>query len=142
MTLAGGARGRAIAPAGASRGANEAADRRDGGARLGGMDVAGAVANVNGAIARALAGMDALEQAAVDAALVSLDGTPNLARLGGNATTAVSLAVLQAAAAAAGAPLYAIPRRYGCRVGCRCRRFRSSAAARTPAAESTSRTSW
>jgi enolase len=106
VTLAGGARGRAIAPAGASRGANEAADRRDGGARLGGMDVAGAVANVNGAIARALAGMDALEQAAVDAALVSLDGTPNLARLGGNATTAVSLAVLQAAAAAAGAPLY------------------------------------
>jgi enolase len=70
------------------------------------MDVAGAVANVNGAIARALAGMDALEQAAVDAALVSLDDTPNLARLGGNATTAVSLAVLQAAAAAAGAPLY------------------------------------
>ena len=61
--LASGARGRAIAPAGASRGAHEAIDLRDGGARLGGMDVGAAVANVNGAIARALAGMDARDQA-------------------------------------------------------------------------------
>ena len=104
--LAGGARGRAIAPAGASRGTHEAIDLRDGGARLGGMDVAGAVANVNGAIARALAGMDARDQAAVDAALGALDGTPDRSRLGGNATTAVSLAVLHAAAAGAGVPVY------------------------------------
>ena len=106
VALAGGARGRAIAPAGASRGTHEAIDLRDGGARLGGMDVAGAVANVNGAIARALAGMDARDQAAVDAALVALDGTPDRSRLGGNATTAVSLAVLDAAAAGAGVPVY------------------------------------
>jgi enolase len=106
VALAGGARGRAIAPAGASRGSHEAMDLRDGGARLGGMDVAGAVANVNGAIARALAGMDARDQAAVDAALAALDGTPDRSRLGGNATTAVSLAVLDAAAAGAGVPVY------------------------------------
>jgi enolase len=106
VALAGGARGRAIAPAGASRGTHEAVDLRDGGARLGGMDVAGAVANVNGAIARALAGMDACDQAAVDAALAALDGTPDRSRLGGNATTAVSLAVLHAAAAGAGVPVY------------------------------------
>ena len=106
VALEGGARGRAIAPAGASRGAHEAIDLRDGGTRLGGMDVGGAVTNVNGAIARALAGMDARDQAAVDAALAALDGTPDRSRLGGNATTAVSLAVLHAAAAAAGLPVY------------------------------------
>jgi enolase len=106
IALAGGARGRAIAPAGASRGTHEAIDLRDGGTRLGGMDVAGAVANVNGAIARALTGMDARDQAAVDAALATLDGTPDWSRLGGNATTAVSLAVLHAAAAGAGVPVY------------------------------------
>jgi len=106
VALAGGARGRALAPAGASRGAHEAVDLRDGGARLGGMDVAGAVANVNGPIARALVGMDAREQAAADAALVALDGTPTKARLGGNATIAASLAVLHAAAAAEGVPLW------------------------------------
>ena len=70
------------------------------------MDVGAAVANVNGAIARALAGMDARDQAAVDAALAALDGTPDRSRLGGNATTAVSLAVLHAAAAHAGLPVY------------------------------------
>jgi enolase len=106
VSLAGGARGRALAPAGASRGTHEAVDLRDGGARLGGMDVAGAVANVNGPIARALVGMDAREQAAADAALVALDGTPTKARLGGNATIAASLAVLHAAAAAEGVPLW------------------------------------
>ena len=104
--LAGGARGRALAPAGASRGTHEAVDLRDGGARLGGLDVAGAVANVNGPIARALVGMDAREQAAADAAVIALDGTPTKARLGGNATIAASLAVLHAAAAAAGEPLW------------------------------------
>jgi enolase len=81
-------------------------DLRDGGARLGGMDVAGAIANVNGPMARALAGLDARDQRAVDAALVALDGTPTKARLGGNATIACSLAVLHAAAAAAGEPLW------------------------------------
>jgi enolase len=106
VALAGGARGRAIAPAGASRGTHEAVDLRDGGPRLGGMDVAGALANVNGPMARALAGLDARDQRAVDAAHVALDGTPTKARLGGNATIACSLAVLHAAAAAAGEPLW------------------------------------
>jgi enolase len=106
VALAGGARGRAIAPAGASRGTHEAVDLRDGGPRLGGMDVAGALANVNGPMARALAGLDARDQRAVDAALVALDGTPTKARLGGNATIACSLAVLHAAAADAGEPLW------------------------------------
>lgn len=104
--LRGGAVGRAIAPAGASRGTREAVDLRDGGSRLGGLDVSRAVGNVNGEIARTLAGMDAREQAAVDAALIALDGTPNKARLGGNATVAASLAVLHAAAAAEGVPLW------------------------------------
>jgi enolase len=106
VLLAGGARGRAIAPAGASRGSHEAVDLRDGGERLGGLDVVRAVANVAGPIARALAGMDARDQAAVDAALVALDGTPDKSRLGGNATIAVSLAVAHAAAAAEGVPLW------------------------------------
>ncbi|MFO1235816.1 MAG: phosphopyruvate hydratase [Alphaproteobacteria bacterium] len=104
--LAGGASGRAIAPAGASRGAHEAVDRRDGGARFGGMGVDGAVEGVNGALARALEGLDAADQAAIDAAIVAADGTPNKARLGANATVAVSMAVLHAAASAAGEPLW------------------------------------
>ena len=107
VTLAGGARGRAIAPAGASTGSGEAVDLRDGGSRFGGADVMNAVANVNGEIAKALAGRDARDQAGVDAALIALDGTPNKARLGANATVATSMAVLHAAAAAAGVPLYA-----------------------------------
>ena len=106
VALAGGARGRAIAPAGASRGRHEAVDLRDGGPRLGGLDVARAVANVNGPIAEALAGMDAREQAAIDAVLIALDGTADKSKLGGNALVATSLAVLHAAAAAEGAPLY------------------------------------
>ncbi|MCX7891114.1 MAG: phosphopyruvate hydratase [Burkholderiales bacterium] len=107
VVLACGALGRAAAPAGASRGTREAVDLRDGGARFGGLGVANAVANVNGPIAAALAGMDARDQAAIDARLVALDGTPTKARLGGNATVATSLAVLHAAAAAAGQPLWA-----------------------------------
>jgi enolase 1/2/3 len=107
VTLAGGARGRAIAPAGASTGSGEAVDLRDGGARFGGADVMQAVANVNGEIAKALAGRDARDQASIDATLIALDGTPNKGRLGANATVATSMAVLHAAAAAAGAPLYA-----------------------------------
>jgi enolase len=106
VTLAGGAVGRAIAPAGASTGSGEALDRRDGGAALGGHDVRAAVAAVNEAIAPVLAGLDAADQAAVDQTLIELDGTPNKARLGGNATIAVSMAVAQAAAAAAQEPLW------------------------------------
>jgi len=105
--LSGGAVGRAIAPAGASRGSNEAIDLRDGGAALGGLDVTRAVANVNGEIAHCLAGLDAREQTLIDGALVALDGTPDKGRLGGNATIAVSMAVLHAAAAHARVPLHA-----------------------------------
>lgn len=106
VRLVGGASGRAIAPAGASTGAGEAVDLRDGGEAHGGLDVARAVANVNGPIARALAGSDAADQAAIDARLVALDGTSNRSRLGGNAMSAVSMAVLHAAACAAGVPLW------------------------------------
>ena len=106
VTLAGGATGRAIAPAGASRGAREAIDLRDGGARFGGFGVEQAIANVTGPIANALAGLDACNQFAIDTTLIHLDGTPNKARLGGNATVAASLAVAQAAAAARGVPLW------------------------------------
>lgn len=104
--LAGGAVGRAIAPAGASMGSGEAIELRDGGARLGGRDVRAAVAAVNGEIARRLAGHDAADQAAVDRILIELDGTPQKRRLGGNALVAVSMAALHAAAAAAGKPLW------------------------------------
>ena len=106
VRLAGGAAGRAIAPAGASTGSGEAVDLRDGGTRLGGYDVTAAVRNVNGEIAQALRGRDATDQAAVDRALVDLDGTANRGRLGGNALIAVSLAALHAAAGAAGLPLW------------------------------------
>ncbi len=106
VELDGGAVGRGIAPAGASRGSREAVDRRDGGARLGGFDVADALAGIREQIAPALIGRDAADQAGVDAALIALDGTPTKARLGGNATVAVSMAVLHAAAAHAGLPLW------------------------------------
>lgn len=106
VRLEGGAIGRAIAPAGASRGAHEAVDLRDGGTAFGGMGVAKAVANVAAEIAPALTGMDARAQAAIDRTLVALDGTANRGRLGANALVAVSMAVLHAAAAAEGAPLW------------------------------------
>ena len=106
VMLGGGARGRAIAPAGASTGSGEALDRRDGGAAFGGYDVGVAVAAVNAEIAPALHGLEAADQAAVDRRLIELDGTPDKARLGANATIAVSMAVAHAAAAAAGLPLY------------------------------------
>ncbi len=98
--------GRAIAPAGASRGRREAVDLRDGGARLGGRDVGRAVAAVGGEIAVRLRGMEVADQAGVDAALVTLDGTADRGRLGGNALVAVSLAVMQAAAAEVGVPVW------------------------------------
>ncbi|WBX85851.1 phosphopyruvate hydratase [Sphingosinicella microcystinivorans] len=106
VQLAGGAVGRAIAPAGASRGAHEAIDLRDGGKAFGGMGVARAVANIVGTVAPALVGRDAADQAAVDAALVALDASPNRAEIGANALVAVSMAVLHAAAAAAGEPVW------------------------------------
>lgn len=107
LHLAGGAVGRAIAPAGASTGRYEAIEARDGGTRLGGRDVRGALASINGEIAQALLGRDAADQAAIDRLLIDLDGTPQKRRLGGNAVVAVSMAALHAAAAAEGRPLYA-----------------------------------
>ncbi len=106
VTLESGAIGRAIAPAGASRGSREAIDLRDGGARFGGLDVTQAIANVDGPMRRALTGRDVEDQAGIDHALIALDGTTNKATLGGNATVAVSLAVAHAAAAARGWPLW------------------------------------
>jgi enolase 1/2/3 len=106
VTLAGSTSGRAIAPAGASTGSGEAVDLRDGGERFGGLDVTRAVASVSGPIAMALTGLDAADQAAVDGALCALDGTTNKAKLGANATCAVSMAVAHAAAAEAGLPLW------------------------------------
>ena len=107
VRLIGGAVGRAIAPAGASTGSGEAIELRDGGTRLGGRDVQGAVAAINGEIAAALQGQDAADQAAIDRLLIELDGTPQKKRLGGNALVAVSMAALHAAANAVGRPLYA-----------------------------------
>lgn len=106
LTLAGGAAGRAIAPAGASTGSGEAVDLRDGGARLGGMDVGRALDAVARVIAPALRGVDAADQAAVDRLLCELDGTPGKSRLGANATVATSMAAAHAAAAAEGLPLW------------------------------------
>ncbi len=106
VTLASGARGRGIAPAGASTGSGEAIDLRDGGDRFGGLDVSRAIAGLNEEIAPALTGWDADDQAGVDARLIALDGTPNRGRLGGNALVATSIAVLQARAAASGQPLW------------------------------------
>jgi enolase len=106
VVLEGGASGRGIAPSGASRGSNEATEMRDGGSVLGGFDVRNAVRSVNEPISKAIVGLDATNQALVDGALIELDGTPNKARLGGNATIATSMAVLNAAAAAANVPVW------------------------------------
>jgi enolase len=106
VALAGGALGRAIAPAGASTGSGEAVDLRDGGEAFGGYDVTRAVAAVNEAVALALRGIDAADQAALDARLIGLDGTPDKSRLGANAILAVSMAAAHAAAMAASQPLY------------------------------------
>ena len=107
VRLEGGASGRAAVPSGASTGAHEALELRDGDAkRYGGKGVLKAVANVDGAIASTLAGVDAADQAALDAAMIRLDGTANKAKLGANAMLGVSLAAAHAAAAAKGLPLY------------------------------------
>jgi enolase len=106
IALAGGAVGRAIAPAGASTGSGEAVDLRDGGERFGGLDVVRAVGNVSGEIAAALKGRDAAHQADIDRLLIDLDGTESKSRLGGNAMVAVSMAAAHAAAAARAMPLW------------------------------------
>jgi enolase len=107
VRLADGTSGCAAVPSGASTGAHEAVELRDGDpARYGGKGVQRAVANVNGEIAAAVRGLRATDQAALDARLIALDGTPNKARLGANAILGVSLAVAKAAAASVGLPLY------------------------------------
>ena len=106
VTLKDGAKGRAIAPAGASKGTREALELRDGGIQFGGLDVLQAVAHINGEIANALMGLQADNQIALDQALVELDGTENKTRLGANATLAVSMAAAHAMAQASGVPLY------------------------------------
>ena len=107
VLLEGGAEGRAAVPSGASTGAHEAVELRDGdAARYGGKGVLGACNAVNGEIFDAISGMDAREQEAIDQTMVDLDGTPNKARLGANATLGVSLAVAKAASAAVGQSLY------------------------------------
>src|SRR6266852_6307261 len=105
--LAGGARGRAAVPSGASTGEHEAVELRDGdGRRYGGKGVLKAVQNVNEVIARELKGNDGFDQAAIDRALIELDGTPNKSNLGANALLAVSLANARAAANYRKLPLY------------------------------------
>jgi enolase len=106
VTLSDGAIGRAIVPAGASKGTREALELRDGSARFGGLDVLRAVGNINEEIARALVGAAADDQAALDARLIALDGTASKTRLGANATLAVSMAAAHATAASRGVPLY------------------------------------
>jgi len=106
ITLAGGATGRAIAPAGASRGMLEAIDLRDGGEDLGGLGVETALDNLADEIAPRLDGMDASDQEAVDLAMIDLDDTDTKSKLGGNTMIAVSMAVLHAAAAAENIPLW------------------------------------
>jgi len=108
VLLKGGAFGRAAVPSGASTGEHEAWELRDGDKkRFLGKGVLKAVGSVNSVLARALAGKDASNQAAVDALMIKLDGTPNKAKLGANALLGVSLAVAKAAAAAMNKPLYA-----------------------------------
>lgn len=105
--LENGVRGRAVVPSGASTGQREALELRDGGDRYGGKGVRTAVAHVHGEIATRLQGLDARHQAALDRALLDLDGTESKSRLGANALLGTSMAVAKAAAAAAGLPLYA-----------------------------------
>lgn len=106
VRLAGGAIGRAIAPAGASRGMHEAIDLRDGDEHFGGYGVEDALENVNGIISDRIRGMEATDQEAVDLAMIDLDDTDSKSKLGGNATIATSMAVLHAAANASKLPLW------------------------------------
>ena len=106
IELVSGARGRAAVPSGASTGAHEAVELRDGDSRYGGKGVARAVDFVNGEIADAVIGLDATDQRVLDTELCALDGTDNKARLGANAILGVSLAAAKAAADEAGMSLY------------------------------------
>ena len=107
VTLEDGSFGRAAVPSGASTGAHEAVELRDGDkARFSGKGVLRAVESVNGEIFDAISGLDAEEQVAIDMTLIELDGAPNKARLGANAILGVSLAVAKAAADASKLPLY------------------------------------
>lgn len=106
VTLEDGAFGRAAVPSGASTGAHEAVELRDGGSRFLGKGVQKAVGAVNGEIYDTIVDMEAEEQIAIDKAMIELDGTPNKARLGANAILGVSLAVSKAAAESARLPLF------------------------------------
>ncbi|MGZ4269767.1 MAG: phosphopyruvate hydratase [Solirubrobacteraceae bacterium] len=106
LVLRSGAAGRAAVPSGASTGEFEATELRDGGSAYAGKGVGRAVANVNGEIAEAVAGLDATDQAGLDRALIDLDGTQNKSRLGANAILGVSLAAAHAGAAEEGLPLW------------------------------------
>jgi enolase len=106
IVLRSGAQGRAAVPSGASTGEFEATELRDGGGAYMGKGVTKAVENVNGEIAQAVAGRDALDQQGLDQALIELDGTPNKSRLGANAILGVSLAAARAAAAEERQPLW------------------------------------
>jgi len=107
VLLEDGTKGRAAVPSGASTGAHEAVELRDGDKkRYGGKGVLNAVASVNGEIFDAIGGLDAEEQTKIDNAMIALDGTPNKGRLGANAILGVSLAVAKAAAQSSDMPLY------------------------------------
>jgi enolase len=106
IELEDGSKGRAAVPSGASTGAHEAVEKRDGGERYGGKGVQDAVNAVTGEIFDALSGLDAEEQVYIDRAMIELDGTPNKARLGANAILGVSLACARASALSLGMPLY------------------------------------
>ncbi len=106
VELSDGSKGRAAVPSGASTGKYEAVELRDGGSRFNGLGVLKAVKNINHDIARALTGMTASDQTAIDRRLNELDGTENKSRLGSNAILGVSLAVAHASAKSAGLPLY------------------------------------
>ena len=107
VELASGAKGRAAVPSGASTGAHEAVELRDGDkSRYGGKGVLKALENIEGEILEALQGAEAADQVAIDEAMIDLDGTPNKARLGANAILAVSLAVAKASAEELQVPLY------------------------------------
>ena len=106
VILSNGVVGRAAVPSGASTGSREAIELRDGGSRYLGKGVLKAVDNVNGAIAKAIIGKDASDQADIDRIMIELDGTDNKANLGANALLAVSMATAHAAAKDAGLPLY------------------------------------
>ena len=107
VTLEDGSMGRAAVPSGASTGAHEAVEMRDGDkTRWGGKGVDQAVRNVNGEIADHIVGFEAEDQSTIDAAMIDLDGSANKGRLGANAILGVSLAAARAAADARGLPLY------------------------------------